>query len=336
MSSEQEDTRNKIIYKYLENPHQKYSKIAKEVDISLSTVKRVITKHKQGLSTRRKPGSGRASGPSDMNLAREVRRKFAQKPSTSVRDMAEQAGTSKSQVQRIKKFYNLRSYKVQKVPDRSEEKEKIAKKRARKLYTQYLTKFDCVILDDETYCKADFSQLPGHEYYTAKRKGGANKKFTTRKTSKFPKQYMVWQAICSCGLRSKEIVVQGTINSKIYIEKCLQSGLLPFIAQHQGSVAFWPDLATSHYSKATMEWYEANNVTVVPKDANPPNCPELRPIERYWALMKQSLKKTQKTAKNSTDFENRWRRAYTEVKEDTVKNLMAHLNRKVYKFFSKK
>ena len=40
------------------------------------------------------------------------------------------------------------------------------------------------------------------------------------------------------------------------------------------SIKFWPDLATIHNSKKSLEWYE-------PKEANPPNCPEQRVIESY-------------------------------------------------------
>jgi hypothetical protein len=39
-----------------------------------------------------------------------------------------------------------------------------------------------------------------------------------------------------------------------------------------------------------MKWYTENNVNVVPKCCNPLNCPELRGIERYWAIMKRKLK----------------------------------------------
>ena len=43
-----------------------------------------------------------------------------------------------------------------------------------------------------------------------------------------------------------------------------------------------------------MEWYAANNVQVMPKDKNPRNTPELRPIEKYWVIVKRNLKKIQK------------------------------------------
>ena len=66
---------------------------------------------------------------------------------------------------------------------------------------------------------------------------------------------------------------------------------VPFIRSHSSMSIFWHDLAPAHYSKLTMAWYIANNVYCVPKLMNPPNCPELRPIERFWAVVKRNLRK---------------------------------------------
>ena len=43
-----------------------------------------------------------------------------------------------------------------------------------------------------------------------------------------------------------------------------------------------------------MEWYEQNDVNIVPKTANPLNCPELRIIKKYWAIIKRKMKKNKK------------------------------------------
>ena len=67
---------------------------------------------------------------------------------------------------------------------------------------------------------------------------------------------------------------------------------------------FWPDLTICHYSKKDIEWYQTNKVQFVPKKANPPNCLELRPIERDWALVKKHLKTTKGSAEN--DFVKKW------------------------------
>ena len=70
--------------------------------------------------------------------------------------------------------------------------------------------------------------------------------------------------------------------------------------------------------------------------ANPPNCPELRPIERYWALVKKELKATNKEARDMQDFRNKWNAAAKKISEATVKALMAGIQQKLSEFCKKK
>ena len=43
----------------------------------------------------------------------------------------------------------------------------------------------------------------------------------------------------------------------------------------------------------------------MPKDLNPPNAPELRPIEKYWTIMKQALWKHPKKVKSEDDMKKK-------------------------------
>jgi len=74
----------------------------------------------------------------------------------------------------------------------------------------------------------------------------------------------------------------------------------------------------------------------VPKEANPPNCPELRPIERYWVLVKRKLKETKSGAKDIIHFRDKWKVAANKVPEATIKALMAGMSEKLTKFRKKK
>jgi len=147
---------------------------------------------------------------------------------------------------------------------------------------------------------------------------------------------MVWQAICSCGLRTASFVTQGMINGEIYVKECLQKRLLPFIKKHKASTFFWPDLASCHYSKTAMEWFRSNEVALVPKEANPPNCPELRPIEKYWALVKRNLKETKTETNDIKSFREKWRYGAKKVGKSTIKALMRGISDKITNFQKKK
>lgn len=106
---------------------------------------------------------------------------FVRNPNISIRDAAKKIGVSASYVQKTKKREGLITFKKQQCPNRDERQNLVAKMHARKLYTQLLTKAQCLVIDDETYVKADFKQLPGQEYYTAKDKWQVNPEFKQKK-----------------------------------------------------------------------------------------------------------------------------------------------------------
>ena len=143
-----------------------------------------------------------------------------------------------STVHRAEKRAGLLTYKKVVTTNRDDKQNTSAKARSRKLYTTMLTKFDCVVQDDETYVRADFKQLPRQGFYTATGRGKVTDIFKHIKLSKFAKKYLVWQAICTCGLKSNRF---------------LQKRSLPFLKRHNCSVLFWPDLASCHYGKKAME-----------------------------------------------------------------------------------
>lgn len=324
------EVRKNILDDWCKNKGMTLRKLAKKYNVSPAGVHKLINKFGTTVTLEDLPKSGRKRGPSDPELQKRVVQMFNRKPSLSVRDAARKAKTSIGMIQRIKKRCNLKTYKKQKQPKRDEKQTVAVRKRTRKLYDQVLTKkVQCIIMDDETYCKFDYKTLPGPQFLTV----SANKKVSQKEKSismeKFGKKILIWQAICQCGLKSKPYFATGTINAQIYRDECLQKRLLPFIKKHRVPTLFWPDLASCHYSKVTKEWYKANKVDIVEKDMNPPNCPEVRPIERYWALMKRFLQKNTKAATSLPDFKRKWTKASENMTTTVVQNLMQNIKRKV-------
>ena len=72
--------------------------------------------------------------------------------------------------------------------------------------------------------------------------------------------------VCMDGLKwlvTAYVVFRGlAVNKEMYINKCLQERLLPFINSNHppNSYVFWPDKSSSHYANATQEFLHANNV----------------------------------------------------------------------------
>ena len=149
------------------------------------------------------------------------------------------------------------------------------------------------------------------------------KKFKYTKHDKFAKKALIWQAICSCGKKSAPYISQSTLSGQIYVKECLQKRLLPLIKSHNNRPVFWPDLASIHYCKLAMEWYKKNNVKFVPKTENPPNCPELRVIEKYWVIIKRKMKKKKKKlCRNIKDFKISFKKSSNSFDSYSVRKLM--------------
>lgn len=331
------EKRELIVRTMNENPGMNCSRIAKKLKFPHRSVYRVIEKFKETLSVEVQAGRGRKSGFVNKKLARKVVAQFSRNPSTSGRHLAKKLGCSESHIRKIRKHFKLKAFRVQRVPHRDEKQNKTAKSRARKLYDGPLKTLrkngGCLYMDDETYSKYSFRQLPGRNYYVAKVRGKVLPRYKYIQCDKFAKKAMIWQAICTCGKRSSSYITMSTMKTENYLNECLKKRLLPLIRQHDTPGVFWPDLASVHYSHRVTDWLESEGIEYVKKSCNPPNCPELRPIERFWAQIKRILQKSGSAVSTMPNLKHRWDIEVKKAGSGLVRNLMGHVQGKVRNFF---
>lgn len=336
LSTMERERREKILHTHVEKPTWSGVKIAKFLKYPKSTVNSVLQRYRETLTVDRAKQTRRKSGTYDRKLRAKVIRSVHNNPGISFRDLAKKFKTNHSTARRICLREGLRSYHASKHPNRTLKQNLVAKTRARKLYEKVLTKYNgCILMDDETYVKMDFGQIPGNKFYLAKRKGNVAGRFKFVFADKFARKLMIWQGICSCGKKTKTFITGDTMNGNVYKEECLQKRVLPFIRSHRGPVKFWPDLASCHYSRDVVKWYKENKIDFVEKSINPPNCPDFRPIEKYWAIVKGKLKKCGRTMKKPAQMEKWWNKMANEVTSSTVQKMMGGITKKVRKFIRK-
>ena len=97
---------------------------------------------------------------------------------------------------------------------------------------------------------------------------------------------MLYIAISDGGISNPWFKPSGlAINQQVYQEECFEQILLPFLKEHHadGKYVFWPDKASSHYAKKTLEYLEQKKIPYVPKERNPTNLLQCRPIEVFSA-----------------------------------------------------
>ena len=120
----------------------------------------------------------------------------------SERDIAKKCETSRSMVVKVQNRNNFKSYSKKKVPNRSILQLNVAIRLARKLYANFTQSNACIVVDDDTYIKTDFSQIAGKQYHAARPGELLDKSETSIRIEKFGSKKLIWQAICQCGKAS--------------------------------------------------------------------------------------------------------------------------------------
>lgn len=179
------------------------------------------------------------------------------------------------------------------------------------------------IMDDEKYFEFTCHETPGnYGFYTDDiTKCSDNVRFKAKE--KFPHKILVWIAGSEKGLSEPLIKSSKSeaINQDVYRKECLEKKLLPFINKYHGNgnYIFWPDLATCHYSKANIQWM-TENINFVPKNLNPPNVPQARPIEDFWGYLIQLVYEDGWQAKTERGLASRIKNKLKEIDASRVKS----------------
>jgi hypothetical protein len=101
----------------------------------------------------------------------------------------------------------------------------------------------------------------------------------------------LWLAVSESG-KSKPVFLKAglVVNKEVYISKCLPV-LHKLIQKHHKNekIVFWPDLASAYYAKDMLVRVEKLKIEYVPKEKNPPNVPQIPPIEKFWANLKRKV-----------------------------------------------
>ena len=290
------------------------------------TIRDVIKRYLDTGRTAYQPIPGRSA---IINTPRNQKRVLKKCRSKSERVSATELKIARSTYQRVKKSAGIRSRKKRRAPKYKDGQIERCKRGAARLYRACIPsgRNFFVVLDDETYVPKDPTQVAGNHYYMSDDEQETPVEDTLRPTGKFEGKFMVWQAIAEDGRISQPFVADCTVNGQIYGEECIQKLLLlPFIRNLgvQRPVLFWPDLASSHYAAAVISKLTAAGVSYVSKVDNLPNVPQLRPIEKFWALCKHKYQQLNKPANTIPEMKKIWKRISKQVAAESGKSLFKH------------
>jgi transposase len=303
--------------------------------IVAKTVYRTINRIDNGISLKRKSGSGNNRKISD-KIKEKIIEQNVNEVGKSYRSIGREHKIHHQSAKRILDEAECIRKKRKKAP-KSNENQKIRQKKCLQKLKRTLLKpsNDCeVVMDDESYFTIDGSDTYGNDFYYAYHGLEVPEEVKYRFVSKFTPKVMVWLAISSKGISEPLIVKsKNAINSQIYIEECLNKRLIQFINKHHsnGNYIFWPDLASSHYSNATQSAYARLKIKVVPKTSNPPNVPQVRPIENFWSILKSKVYSNGWTADSTEKLVEKIKLELKKMPINICQRLMSGVKTKVRK-----
>lgn len=233
---------------------------------------------------------------------------YNNKKGKSLRKSASKYNVSHETIRKHLQDIGVNFYKRKEAPKYTTAKLSQVKKKSSKLYREILTTNQgnpIVIIDDETYINENDASLFGNAGFYAKDKNVTPDRIRYKSKEKYGIKVGLWYAISEKGVSEHFTWKSGhAINQHIYKTECIEKRLIPFIKKYHSDdvIVFWPDNATSHYAKSVQKFFQDSQIPFVPKNSNPPNVPQARPIERAHAEIKRQIFKDGFYPKNEREL----------------------------------
>ena len=267
-------------------------KYLKKQNIPQSTIYYILKKYLKCETNKDQPRCGRPLKISNKKLnilVKSVNNRCGLSERTTARRLHVHQSTVSRNLRKRTMVVVRRRQKAPKM--NSEEQEKRAKKNCGKLYRKMAT--DCnLIIDDEKYFTLSGNNVYCNCYFYSTNPATTPPNIKFRKKAKFEPKVMIWMAISTKGI--SDIYVHKNklgVDQQTYLQECINKRLIPFINKYHydGNYLFWPDLASSHYSKIVQELLNKKNIPFISRNDNPPNVPQARPVERIWSILEQKI-----------------------------------------------
>lgn len=268
--------------------------IAKQLEISRTTVYNVKNKLKIFGSIHRRPGSGSKRAARTPSLINKVKRRIQSNPSRSLRKMALELKTSLTTVRRIvKNDLKMKSRAKVKVPLLTEKQKASRKERAQALLNnlKHAQANRTIFFTDEKNFTVDAVANRRNDRWIGDdpRIIPDNVKYVN--STKNPASAMMFGLVASDGQKMPPVYIPSgvKVNTETYIE-ILNSKVKPWINLHypDGNYVFQQDGAPPHTSKKTQAWLKDHLVAFFPKDMWPPQSPDLNPLDySVWATVEK-------------------------------------------------
>ena len=307
--------------------------------VSKATIYRTIQRYEEGGNAQRKVGSGPRAVKLTPAKVNRLLNDAVGKKGVSQRKLALKYKVDVAYVNRTLKKNQVNYRKRKSCPRYKPGQSERAKSAASSLRRDFFPSSGRtqIVMDDESYFPLKDDNINGNKgVYVGPDApfGDLPDELRLKPRSKYPEKLLVWVAISERGISEPYFLVKkASLTGEVYREECIKKYLVPFLDEfHQdGDYFFWPDLATAHYAHETKTLLETLEIPYIPRDKNPPNCPQLRPIEQFWAILKERVYEGGWEASSFRMLLQRIRKILREVEPDLCQRLFRGLKTKLRK-----
>ncbi|KAL4490735.1 hypothetical protein ABPG72_021789 [Tetrahymena utriculariae] len=297
--------------------------LAKEFQISESSISRIITKWRVNGEVKNYSKSGRPSTVNEDKME-EIIVAMSEGEVTSANILRSKLSfeCSRQMITRILHELDYEFKKKQKVVYLTD----ISKSKRLKHCKEYLNNnLDGIVFTDESY----FREFNYTEYCWTSSNEVAKNEFQSK--DKFG-SVMLFGAISKEGKSKLWILPEKSqITAEVY-QTILSDVIVPFVRKIYGYGTrrekqwyFQQDNAAAHCAKSTKQWFDENKFNLFP---HPPCSPDLNPIEMVWAIMKHKLSLGNNRLKRE-DLIQKLHQIWDELDQQLIVQMIDH-TKKIY------
>jgi len=319
-----------------------YRKIVREFPgkgWSLSQVKRLVKRIKETGTTDRKQGSGRprtAATEENKAYVEEFIASQEEAPGThkSQRKLASDLNVSRSSVRRMTKELNLKAYKRIRVSRRDQNVKQKRKTRSRNLNDKYSAQdVRRIVFTDEKDFSYEVARNRQNDRVYGKKKKEIPPSRLYHETSRFTKKVMVSAGVSWNGKTNIHFIDTNKVkvNSESYMQ-LLGDGLLPDCRRlyPNNDYIFQQDGATSHTSRVTQEYLEANTPEFIKKDEWPPQSPDCNPMDyAIWDALSEKVYSARTEKFTEEELKDKIREKWEEISTEYIQQTISSFKKRL-------
>lgn len=303
--------------------------VAAAFGVSHSVVSRVVQRHWETGSYRRRPGGGRprsTDGRDDRHLRLLVNRNPFQSARRLQRGFQDATGIRLSTQTIRNRLHEVRmnARRPALCPVLTVERRRTRLAWAQEHQGWTLDQWACVLFSDESRFCVDTND--GRDRVWRQR----GQRYQARNIQQHDRWggpgLMVWAGISSNGHTDLHIMRRGTVTGQRYLDEILRPVVRPYAGAVGDNFIFMHDNAPAHRHRMVTQFLEEEGIACFDW---PPYSPDLNPIEHVWDLLGRRVREQDPSPSNIAELEQSLVNIWANIGQNQFRNFVQSMPRRV-------